>query len=142
MLFHINKSRPIVAYFGLIRHGKGLEDLVKAWRRVLEKVDAEMLIIGGRHPYLKDNCYENLVKLIRKLGLERSIHFCGYVPNDMLPAYFTRSDVFVFPYNEWGDVYRHSVDITLKTCSFFKLFRAGVKYPIEVRSHVRMLDNL
>lgn len=104
MLFHINKSRPIVSYFGLIRHGKGLEDLVKAWRRVLEKVDAEMLIIGGRHPYLKDNCYENLVKLIRKLRLERSIHFCGYVPNDKLPAYFTKSDAFIFPYNEWGDV--------------------------------------
>ena len=99
----INNDHRIVSYFGFVRHGKGLEDLVKAWKKV--KIEsAQLLIIGGKHPLLKDNCYENLVKLIKELGLEESILFSGYVLDDLLPAYLRESDVFVFPYNEWGDV--------------------------------------
>lgn len=99
----INKNQRIVSYFGLVRHGKGLEDLVKAWKKV--KVEsAHLLIIGGKHPMLDDNCYETLVELIRELGLEESILFSGYVLDDRLPVYLRESDVFVFPYNEWGDV--------------------------------------
>ena len=62
------------------------------------------MIIGGKHPHLNDYCYENLVELVEKLGLETSIKFCGYVPNEILPEYLAASDVFVFPYKEWGDV--------------------------------------
>jgi glycosyltransferase involved in cell wall biosynthesis len=99
----INKNQRIVSYFGLVRHGKGLEDLVKAWKKV--KVEsAQLLIIGGKHPMLDDNCYENLVQLIKELGLEESILFSGYVLDNRLPVYLRESDVFVFPYNEWGDV--------------------------------------
>jgi glycosyltransferase involved in cell wall biosynthesis len=100
----INFNSPVVSYFGLVRKGKGLEDLVKAWQIVLKEVNAQLLIIGGKHPHIKDDCYENLVEIVRELGLEESIRFCGYVPNEILPAYFTASDAFVFPYNEWGDV--------------------------------------
>ncbi len=99
-----NCNDPVVSYFGLVRRGKGLEDLVKAWQTVLKKVRAQLLIIGGKHPHLNDSCYESLVGLVRDLGLEAAIRFCGYVPNEALPTYFTASDVFVFPYKEWGDV--------------------------------------
>lgn len=101
--FLTNKNHRIVSYFGLVRHGKGLEDLVRAWKKV-KNVNAQLMIIGGKHPTLKDDCYENLIKLVRELGLETSIRFCGYVPNEILPTYFTASDAFVFPYNKWGDV--------------------------------------
>ena len=99
----INKNHRIVSYFGLVRHGKGLEDLVKAWKKVKTE-SVQLLIIGGKHPMLNDNCYENLVELIKELGLEESILFSGYVLDDLLPSYLRESDVFVFPYNEWGDV--------------------------------------
>lgn len=99
----IVKKQQIVSYFGLVRHGKGLEDLVKAWKKVnLES--ARLLIIGGKHPVLNDNCYEHLTRLINELGLEKSIDFSGFIADNLLPAYLKESDVFVFPYNEWGNV--------------------------------------
>ena len=99
----MDNDRKIVTYFGLVRHGKGLEDLVKAWKKV-RNANAQLLIIGGKHPVLVDNCYENLVKLTKELQLESSIRFCGHVPDEVLHPYLAKSDVFVFPYNEWGDV--------------------------------------
>lgn len=99
----INQGCQLVSFFGLVRHGKGLEDLVKAWKK-MEKINAHLYIIGSKHPLLRDNCYENLTTLIKELGLEASIRFCGYVPNEFLSTYFVGSDAFVFPYNEWGDV--------------------------------------
>jgi glycosyltransferase involved in cell wall biosynthesis len=102
--FPTNKNHQVVSYFGLVRKGKGLEDLVRAWKK-LKNVNAILLIIGGKHPINhNDNFYENLISLVKELGLESSIRFCGYVPDEFLPAYLSESDVFVLPYNEWGDV--------------------------------------
>jgi glycosyltransferase involved in cell wall biosynthesis len=98
-----SQDRLIVTYFGLVKHGKGLEDLIKAWKKV-GRVGAQLLIIGDKHPAQKDNYYEKLANFVRESGLESSIHFCGFVPEDILPSYLDKSDAFVLPYNEWGDV--------------------------------------
>lgn len=98
-----SQDRRIVTYFGLVKHGKGLEDLILAWKKV-RGLNAQLLIIGDKHPAQKDNYYENLTKFVRESGLNTSIRFCGYVPEDILPKYFIESDAFVLPYNEWGDV--------------------------------------
>lgn len=90
-------------FFGQVRHGKGLEDLVKAWKKT-ENMNAQLFIIGGKHPALRDNCYENLSVMIKELELEASVRLCGYIPSELLSTYFVESDAFVFPYNEWGDV--------------------------------------
>lgn len=102
--FPKNKKSFIVTYFGLVKYGKGLEDLIKAWKLV-RNVNAQLLIIGGKPPTnLNDDCLEKLTELVNELQLQESISFCGYIPDDELPIYFEASDVFVFPYNEWGDV--------------------------------------
>jgi glycosyltransferase involved in cell wall biosynthesis len=98
-----NKDRHIVSYFGLVKQGKGLEDLLMAWKKV-RSVNAQLLIIGGKHPTINDNYYENLTSLVKDLGLDSSIRFCGYVPDEILPTYLGQSEAFVLPYNEWGDV--------------------------------------
>lgn len=97
-------SNPVVTYFGLIRHGKGLQDLIRAWSIANKKLDASLQLIGGKHPYLQDDCYEELVRLVDELGISSSINFCGYINAKLLPEYFRNSDLFVFPYNEWGEV--------------------------------------
>jgi glycosyltransferase involved in cell wall biosynthesis len=50
------------------------------------------------------NYYEHITGLAVSWGLNSSIRFCGYVPDELLPAYLAESDAFVLPYNEWGDV--------------------------------------
>jgi len=108
-----NAGKPIVSYFGLVRQGKGLEHLVKAWRIVLKNISAQLYIIGGKHPYIHDGYYEKLIELVKSTGLDSSIRFCGYVPTERLPTYFTATDVFVFPYNEWGEVIASSGALSL-----------------------------
>jgi glycosyltransferase involved in cell wall biosynthesis len=103
MKFLANKDQRVVSYFGLVRKGKGLEDLVLAWKKV-KNLNTKLWIIGSKHPSLNDSCYENLINLIKELGLESSIQFSGYVPDLLLPEYLGNSDVFVLPYNEWGEV--------------------------------------
>jgi glycosyltransferase involved in cell wall biosynthesis len=98
-----NGNRHIVSYFGLVKHGKGLEDLLEVWQRIKD-TNAQLLIIGGKHPTMNDNYYENLTNLVKESGLDSSIRFCGYVPDEVLPYYLGKSDAFVLPYNEWGDV--------------------------------------
>lgn len=99
----VGEDCQLVSYFGLVRNGKGLEDLVRAWKKI-ENLNKHLFIIGGQHPALRDDCYDRLAALIRKLELQRSIRFCGFVPTASLPSYFNESDAFVFPYNQWGDV--------------------------------------
>lgn len=99
-----NDCSLVVTYFGLIRHGKGLEDLIRAWSIVVSKLDAMLQIIGGKHPYLDDGCYEKIIGLVDKLGVNSSVTFRGFVPKNDLPRLFADTDVFVFPYNEWGNV--------------------------------------
>jgi glycosyltransferase involved in cell wall biosynthesis len=101
--FPQSQDLRIVTYFGLVKPGKGLENLIVAWKKV-KGLNAQLLIIGDKHPAQKDNYYEDLTKFVRDSGLDCSIHFCGYVPEDILPTYFVKSDAFVLPYNEWGDV--------------------------------------
>jgi polysaccharide biosynthesis protein PslF len=98
-----NRDGLIVTYFGLVKHGKGLEDLIKAWKKV-RGINAQLLIIGDKHPAQKDNYYENLISFVKESGLESSVRFCGFIPEDILPSYLIESDAFVLPYNEWGDV--------------------------------------
>lgn len=96
------KILPTLTYFGFVRQGKGLEDLVHAWKKI--NFEANLVIIGGKHPHLNDHYMEKLVGLVKELNLENSIHFEGYVPTEFLPNYLSASDAFVFPYNEWGEV--------------------------------------
>lgn len=93
---------PTLTYFGFVRQGKGLDDLIRAWNKINFK--ANLVIIGGKHPHLNDHYVENLKSLVKELNLQNSVHFEGYVPAELLPQYLAVSDAFVFPYNEWGEV--------------------------------------
>ena len=70
----------------------GLENLLHAMKNVVSRVENVSLLIGGSGP-LK----ENLVVLVRKLGLEDHIHFTGFIPEDDLPDYYRASDLFILP---------------------------------------------
>jgi len=69
----------------------GLEYLIKAMPKIVEKYDAHLLIAGdGPHK-------PQLQRLAETLGLRKNILFIGLVPHQKLPPYIVRSDIVIIP---------------------------------------------
>jgi 1,2-diacylglycerol 3-alpha-glucosyltransferase len=85
-------DRPLVTYIGRVAHEKNIDFLVKVFVEIRKAVPAAMLVIAGEGP-----AREPLRQLVSRLGLERDVHFAGYLNRDtsLLDCY-AAADVFVF----------------------------------------------
>ena len=73
----------------------GLENLIIAFHE-LEKAAADIeLVIGGKGPLEK-----RLMALARSLGIEKKIHFTGFISEEQLPLYYQMADIFILPTKE------------------------------------------
>ncbi len=98
------EGRPTMLTFGLLSPGKGLEVVIDALPKIVERYpNVAYVILGAIHPHVfqKDgNAY--LIKLKRqaeKLGVSDNVIFhTRYVSIDELCGYLGASDVFVTPY--------------------------------------------
>ncbi len=94
------QTGTIFAYSGKLNKGKGLEFLLQMWPEFLKKLpqekraDIHLVFIGsGGNQFL--NCEAELRQAVKDHGLEKQVHFTGYVENVM--EYLQCSDAFVFP---------------------------------------------
>jgi glycosyltransferase involved in cell wall biosynthesis len=73
---------------------KNFELLIEAYDKIGTdyKKRHPLLIAGGKEKYLSV-----LKKLVKKLGLEDSIYFTGYVPIELMPALYREAYALVFP---------------------------------------------
>ncbi len=76
---------------GRLMKDKKLDLLIQAMRRVCDRLEAHLLVVGrgSERPRLKT--------LIHQLGLEPFIHLLGYVPEQDLPALYRACDLFAIP---------------------------------------------
>jgi D-inositol-3-phosphate glycosyltransferase len=94
-------DRPVALFFGAIRPGKGLADLIRAWPAVVAEVPDALLVVAGK-PF-KGVDTGDLVRLIRDLGIGNSITTrFEQVDPDEANAYYRAADVVVLPYHEIG----------------------------------------
>ncbi len=87
-------------FLGRLNPTKGIFDLPKVWRRVVEKVpEAKLVMIGGGEKWLGE-----LRARIQGLGLGENIKIAGFVSEEEKLKLLSQSKVFVFPsYEEgWG----------------------------------------
>jgi len=85
-------GRPLVTYVGRVAHEKNIEFLVKVFVEVRRTVPAAMLVIAGEGP-----ARESLRQMVARLGLERDVHFAGYLDrNTALLDCYAAANVFVF----------------------------------------------
>jgi len=108
---------PIVAYFGRIYPGKGLETLYQAFSRVLHvRPDARLLVIGGN---LSDDLWlmpqdytQTLSDLARDLDIDNSIIATGEYPwdSDFASLCLYASDLCVLPLD--GGVVMHNSSLS------------------------------
>jgi glycosyltransferase involved in cell wall biosynthesis len=79
-------------YIGRVAHEKNIGFLVQVFAEVLKRVPRALLVIAGEGP-----ARDSLRAKVASLGLERQVHFAGYLERDseLLDCY-AAADVFVF----------------------------------------------
>ena len=91
------KGFKVILFFGLIRKYKGLDILLRAFKKLVDKNNDYRLIIAGE-------CYENknkYLKLIDDLKLHQSILWHDeYIQDDKVNLFFSACDLVVLPYKK------------------------------------------
>lgn len=84
-------SEEIVLFVGRLVYEKGVQVLVNAIPRVLDKINAKFVIVGNG--YMK----EQLSGLVKNLGISQKVLFTGFVDDDTLRRLQTCANVSVVP---------------------------------------------
>src|ERR1700744_6423946 len=98
------KNRRVLLTFGLLSRGKGLETVVKALPRIVEKhPDVMYVILGNTHPGVIKNSGEeyrdHLKSLANQLGASKNLSLINqFVEENELVNYLTACDIYVTPY--------------------------------------------
>ncbi|MDK2896189.1 MAG: hypothetical protein PWP04_309 [Candidatus Atribacteria bacterium] len=94
----------VVSTFGLINRGKGLEYVLWALPKVVQKFPQIVyLILGTTHPKVKqeegESYREFLEQLVKELKLEKNVIFVNrYLSKKELVQYLVATDVYITPY--------------------------------------------
>lgn len=85
---------PYILYIGGFSKRKNVKALIESFASVQKdlKVHHKLLIAGS----LKDDG-ESLKTLVDSLGLQDTIIFTGYLPDEVLPIFYSGSEAFVYP---------------------------------------------
>jgi glycosyltransferase involved in cell wall biosynthesis len=91
-------ERPVLLYMGTLADWQGLDVLIEAMRAIVAQRPARLRIVGrGRGRQRRD-----LLKRVRKLGLEAAVSVEPAVPHHEMPALLAQADVCIAPlaYND------------------------------------------
>jgi len=93
--FGIAEDDNVLLFFGYIRKYKGLDILIKAFPKILEKHPNSFLLVAGEF-YDNPSTY---LKLIDKLNVGNKVKVINkFIPNEEISKYYQVSDVVILPY--------------------------------------------
>ncbi len=88
-------KKKTILFFGYIKKYKGLDILIKSFKKVISQIDDIQLLIAGE-VYGNDSLYTDLIK---ENGLESHIAFHNhFIKKEDVAKYFAVADVVVQPY--------------------------------------------
>jgi glycosyltransferase involved in cell wall biosynthesis len=73
----------------------GLENLILAFKKVVENKNNTLLILGG-----EGSLAPELKAFAREVGIADLVKFAGFIPEEELPSYYQVADLFVLPTRE------------------------------------------
>lgn len=89
----IGTTDPYLLFVGVWMSHKNLSRLLAAFADVLPTHPQLKLVLTGK----PKPGYDNILERVRKLGIEASVIFAGFVPEELLPALYAEAACFVFP---------------------------------------------
>jgi glycosyltransferase involved in cell wall biosynthesis len=90
--------------FGLLSRNKGIETVIKALPKVVEKhKNVLYVVLGNTHPKVLskngEEYREYLLRLVKDYGLEDYVYFYkNFVPEELLMEYLYAADIYITPY--------------------------------------------
>ncbi|MBI4250591.1 glycosyltransferase [Candidatus Uhrbacteria bacterium] len=93
----------MLATFGLLNRGKGIEYVIDALPEIIAQIpNTHYYIIGATHPQIaakEGEMYRNfLLKKVRAAGITKNVHFINqYLPLSALLAYISATDIYIAP---------------------------------------------
>ncbi|MCX6164895.1 MAG: glycosyltransferase family 4 protein [Ignavibacteriae bacterium] len=101
--FNFNNKTALFT-FGLLNRNKGIETVIKALPKVVEKhKNILYVVLGNTHPKVLsrygEEYREYLLRLVKDYGLEDYVYFYkNFVPEELLMEYLYAADIYVTPY--------------------------------------------
>lgn len=80
-----------ILHVGTLQPRKNIPLLLEAFAHLAEP-DLNLVLIGG-----KGWLFADIFAKVQALGLEKRVHFPGYVPDDELPLWYNAAELLVFP---------------------------------------------
>lgn len=98
------EGKYTILTFGLLSPGKGIENMIKAMARIVDKFpNAVYIVLGATHPHIKRRYgeqYRNeLIRLAKDLNVQENVIFINkFVEFEELCKWIALADVYVTPY--------------------------------------------
>ena len=89
---NLEKKPHTLLYVGRIATRKGIDFLIRSIPLVLQALPAARLLVGGKGEELA-----KMKALVRKLGVEQSVTFLGFVPDEELNRLYNEAECVVVP---------------------------------------------
>lgn len=87
-------TEPFILFFGTLEPRKGADTLLEAYALLRKETNLpHSLVLGGAKGWLSERIFDR----VRELGLEQSVRFTGYVPQEEQPLWYNCADLFVYP---------------------------------------------
>jgi glycosyltransferase involved in cell wall biosynthesis len=108
--FNMQKGDMLLAYFGLLTHTKGLENILAAMEQL--PPTTRLVVIGGIGERVEDQAYANTIRqLIAQKGLQERVIMTGHTDASDVSAYLIAADAVLLPFTD-GYSYRRGSLIT------------------------------
>lgn len=108
--FDIQKQDLLLAYFGLLTHTKGLENILAAMEQL--PPTTRLVLIGGIGERVEDQAYANSIRqLIAQKGLQERVVMTGHTDPSEVSGYLIAADAVLLPFTD-GYSYRRGSLIT------------------------------
>lgn len=105
----VTDQTPLLAHFGMVYPGKGLETLFRALPEILRQApSARLVIVGATRP--ADQSYRAaLEQLAHERGIAHAVIWEGRHPAETVSRMLDAADLFVVPYDDGGTIRRGSL---------------------------------
>src|SRR5512140_457915 len=98
------EAKDVILTFGLLSPNKGIENVIRAMPRILERHENALYVVAGAtHPHIRrregDKYRESLQALAAELGVGANVVFHNrFVSNDELVEFLGAADIYITPY--------------------------------------------
>lgn len=92
----LSADTVLLTMFGFIGKYKGHDVAVRALAKLPERF--HLAICGGAHPESEDHFLDEVIKLVRNLGLEHRVTITGWLSVDAADVYYAATDICLAPY--------------------------------------------